>query len=309
MRHINPFLMSSSWNLVKALEFAKATQNTKAKVQVDMLDMIDTVVNRSDPQITQWTSWHAMDIPFMACAVSADLLLYISFKVSRGQLNLKGPMGAQLLKANLSPYGRPAYENVSLTLAQLLLVRGADPNIEYVTSSEAISAWQLLLIRVENGQHRFKSTKEAFDHWLTLCHLYLDHGADPKALLPVGTFSLYDKDFHRNRLQNEDYTYPLHFVLAQARCISFSGFSDLVTHLLRLGASTKAKDGRGMCALEVAKVSFDGAEVLLRGHTSLRRRFRSKLSFGPTRSDRAPMSPAGSTEQVSPPRISRKSLP
>ena len=64
-----------------------------------------------------------------------------------------------------------------------------------------------------------------------------------------------------------------------------------------------------MSALEVAKVSFDGAEALLRGHTSLRKKFRSKLSFGSTRSDKAPISPAGSAEQGSPPTINRKSLP
>ena len=308
MRHIDPFFnYQTSWSLVKALEYAKATEETKGKVQVEIIDQIDTVLNRQT--VPEWRSDQIRNIPFMDCAVSADLLLYISSKVSSGELNLKGSMGAQMLKANLSPYGRTTDEYISLSMAKLLLLHGADPNIENVTSIEGVSPWQLLLIRGEIGFKTFTQTKRAFGHWLTLCHLYLDHGADPNTLLPIGTFSLYDKDSNLNRLQNEDYTYPLHFVLAQARCISFSGFSDLVTHLLRLGANTKAKDGRGMSALKVAKTCFDGAEALLTGHTSLRKKFRSKLSFGSMRSDKAPISPTGSTEQVGPPTINRKSLP
>ena len=308
MRHIQPFLDWTSWSLVEALEYAKVTETTKGKVQVEIIDQIDTALKRNKfyrQPVPEWWLDHTKNLPFMYCAVSADLLLYIASKVSRGELCLKGSMGAQMLKVNLSPYGKPAYEKISLTMTQLLLLHGADPNIEIVTSIESISPWQLLLIRLENGRNPFRLNKAAFDHWLTLCHLYLDHGADPNALLPVGTFSLYDKDSNRNRLQNADYTYPLHFVLAQARCISFSGFSDLMTHLLRLGASPKAKDGRGMSALNVAKVSFDGAEALLRGHTSLRKKFRSKLSFGSTKSDTAPISPPGSTEQGSSPTINR----
>ncbi len=304
MRHINPFMTFTSWSLVKALEYAKATENTKGRVQVEIIDQIDTVLKRNDEYrqiVPSYRSDQIRNIPLMDCAVSADLLLYISSKVSRGGLILKGSMGAQMLKANLSPYGKPAYEKISSNMTQLLLLHGADPNIENVTSIESVSPWQLLLIRVENGQNPFRLNKEAFDHWLALCHLYLDHGADPNALLPVGTFSLYDKDSNWRRLQNEDYTYPLHFMLAQARCISFPGFSDLVTHLLRLGASAKAKDGRGMSALQVAKVSFDGAQALITGHVSFRKKFRSKLSFGSTRSDKARISPSGSPDQSRPP--------
>ena len=249
------------------------------------------------------------NIPFLDCAVSADLLLYISSKVSRGELNLKGSIGAQLLKANMSPYGKPPCSDISLTMTQLLLLHGANPNLELVTTYEAMSPWQLLLIRVENGPNPFRLNKKAFDHWLTLCHLFLDHGTDPNVLLPLGTLSQYDRDPNLGRLQSEDYTYPLHFVQAQARSISFPGFSELVTHLLRLGASTRVKDARGMNALKVARLSFDGVEALLTGHTSLRKKFRSKLSFGSTKSYKVPTSPSGSTEQVSSQKIHRKSLP
>lgn len=47
----------------------------------------------------------------------------------------------------------------------------------------------------------------------------------------------------------------------------------LVIHLLRLGASTIVKDARGMKVLKVARLNFDGAEALLIGHTSLRKKF------------------------------------
>ena len=167
----------------------------------------------------------------------------------------------------------------------------------------------LLLIRVENGLNPFRLNKKAFDHWLTLCHIFLDHGADPNVLLPLGTLSQYDRDPNLGRLQSEDYTYPLHFVLAQARSISFPGFSELVTHLLRLGASTRVKDARGMNALKVARLGFDGAEALLTGHISLGKKIRSKLSFGSIKSYKVRTSPSGPTEQVSPQKIHRKSLP
>lgn len=118
MLHIIPLTLSTSWSLVKALDFAKATEKTKSRVHIELIDQIGTALkfNEKYYDVPTCRTICVKDIPFLDCAVSADLLLYIYSRVSRGELNLKGSIGAQLLKANMSPYGKPAYGDISLTM-------------------------------------------------------------------------------------------------------------------------------------------------------------------------------------------------
>ena len=42
--HIMPLMVSTSWSLVKALEYAKATEKTKSRVHVELIDQIGTAL-------------------------------------------------------------------------------------------------------------------------------------------------------------------------------------------------------------------------------------------------------------------------
>ena len=44
MLHIMPLMVSTSWSLVKALEYAKATEKTKSRAHVELIDQIGTAL-------------------------------------------------------------------------------------------------------------------------------------------------------------------------------------------------------------------------------------------------------------------------
>ena len=146
-------------------------------------------------------------------------------------------------------------------MIRLLLGNGAQPNREI--PSQGQSTWQILLMRPAIGTNPFLINKEAFPHWLALCVLFLEHGADPQVELPIGTPFPVEYDNFQRRASASENTFPLHFVLGLARGISFGGLSELVEHLLRLGVEVNSKDSEGHDAMTLASQSFEGADAMV----------------------------------------------
>ncbi len=278
---VDRIVRMKTWGLEKALEYVKDMEETDWEVSTNIVDQLskaldeDTVLQNFLSTTNVYSSIYLRELSFSCCVVSADLIMYMSSKIAHGTLDLSSPRGPEYLKATLSPYGRPAFASISLPMIRLLLGNGAKPNDEIFLPG--LSAWQILLMRPSLGSNPFLSNKEAFSHWLTLCHLFLDHGADPRAEVPIGTPFPSEEVRYLRAKSFSQYTFPLHFVLALGRGTSFVGLSEMIEHLLRLGAGANNKDSDGKSAIAVASRSFEGAEAMVRRHSSLSRRFRRSL--------------------------------
>ena len=232
--------------------------------------MIDQIGVALDKLVTFY-KWSHSDfkysmLPFSA--ISANLLLYVSSKLSSKDLAITTSSGSVLLFNTLSPYGEPAFASISVLMLRLLLANGADPNDEFELG---LSAWQRLIFRLEL-RSPFSLNREAFQHWLALCHLMLKHGADPNAELPISnTAFLPDaNDPALGRSQGDEYTYPLQYILKQGRAIKFPGMEELAERLLECGADPNVRDALGQNAIDVANGNtFSGAKELLAKYTSI----------------------------------------
>lgn len=232
-RHIEPRNVESSWSIRDAMTYAKNAEINTGKSQMTIVDAIDLALKDYSsgwPRPKDGWSWagRQWDLPVWECAVSANLLLSVAGKFAREEIVSDASLGPKLLGVTLSPYLEPAFDRISIPMVRYLLEAGADPNTEVIAWTEGFSAWQRLLMRLSIGDNPFRR-KPGFDHWLKLCCLFLDFGADPNTALPIGR----RMDV---RHRGDEETFPLHYVLHEAGVLKFPQFLELVETLLQHGA-------------------------------------------------------------------------